>query len=249
MDEQSFQVYLSSTQADRLGANNSDATFRLPMIEIPSGCHIWLSVQSAVIPVSFYNINSTNNALTYSFTSDNIPHSIVLINGNYSALTLTTLLNQELNVLGFTVSYNRTTNKLSFSHSVYNFSFSNSSTCFSLLGLSSISQTSVNRVLTSDFVVNVAPIRAFQIAIPHINTGNISKTKTQCQNILCQIPITLQSNGIVTYLNTTNISSNLYVNYLHELQIQILDQNSVLVDLNGVEWSVVIQFDIIKYIL
>ena len=249
MDEQSFQVFLSSSNCDRQGANNSDCTFFLPTIQLASGHHIWLSVQSACLPISFYNINNNNNKLVYSLSNNEIPQTILITPGNYNVITFTTLLNTLLNSLGFTIVYLKATNKLQFTHSVYNFTFYTAlSTCFSLMGFSLINQISINRLLVSDYVINLAPIRAFQINIPHIITGNISKTKNLCQTVLCQIPITQQPHGIVTYFNSTQFSSNLFVNFLYEIQVQILDQNSVLLDLNGVEWNLVLQFDIIKFI-
>ena len=250
MSDQSFQIFLSSIQSDRQGALNTDCTFNLPMIDIPDQHHIWLSVKSAVIPVSFYNVSNSTNSLTYSLSNDNVEHTVFLTNGNYNVITLTTALNALLNALGFTVTYNKITNKMSFTHTTYNFFITYALTsCSALIGNSIINQQSINRVLTSDYVCNLAPIRAFQIAVPHIKTGNISKNRALCQTVLCQIPITYQANGLVTYFNTTEFSSNLFVNYLHEIQIQILDQNSNLVNLNGVEWSVVLQMDILKYVL
>lgn len=244
MDE-SFQIFLSSSNADRIGSSNSSCTWYLPFIEIPDQHHIHLSVQSAIIPVSFYNVNTSNNILSYNFYS-NAAIQIIIPVGNYNALQLQTMLSS---LIPFTQTYNSITNKYTFVHATKSFTFFTiGSTCFSLLGFSLVDQISTNKSLVSNYCINIAPIRAFQISVPGIKTGNISKNKELSQNVLIQIPINVGPNEIVSYFNTTLFSSNLFVNYLHEISLVILDQNSNIIELNGVEWSIVLQFDILKYV-
>ena len=245
MDE-SFQVFLSSTNADKIGSSIGNCTWYLPFIEIPDQHHIHLSVQSAIIPVSFYNVNVSNNIISYSLSSNDSVVQQVIPVGNYNAIQLKAILNT---LIPFTITYNTITNKFTFTHPTYNFTFYNiGSTCFSLLGLSLVNQVSVNKSLVSNYCANLSPIRAFQISTPTIKTGNISKSKELSQNVLMQIPINEGPNEIVSYFNATLFTSNLFVNYMHEIQIVILDQNSNVIDLNGVEWSIVLQFDILKYV-
>ena len=245
MDE-SFQIFLSSSNADKVGSLNSNCTWYLPFIEIPDQHHIHLSVQSAIIPVSFYNVNRTNNILSYSVSSNNTIVQIIIPVGNYNAIQLKTMLNT---LIPITTTYNPISNTFTFVRTQNNFTFYTiGSTCFSLLGFSLVNQISTNKTLISNYCVNMSPIRAFQISLPTIKTGNISKAKELSQNVLMQIPINAGQNEIVTYFNTTLFSSNLFVNYMHEIQLVILDQNSNIIDLNGVEWSIVLQFDILKYI-
>ena len=77
---ESFQIYLNSSNADSI-VNNS-YTFILPNLEIADGNYIYLSVQYASIPYSFYNINSTNNLLNYTLNS--VSYSITITSGNYN---------------------------------------------------------------------------------------------------------------------------------------------------------------------
>ena len=68
---ESIQIYLNSQNADILNNGNiSDAEYTLPPIEIPDGFHIYLSVQNVTIPYSFYNINDSNNLLSYTSSND-----------------------------------------------------------------------------------------------------------------------------------------------------------------------------------
>ena len=63
---ESIQLYLNSNIADKYFDNQiSNCEYILPLIEIPDGFHIYLSVVNCQIPYSFYNINSSNNKLIY----------------------------------------------------------------------------------------------------------------------------------------------------------------------------------------
>ena len=63
---ESIQLYLNSNIADKYFDNQiSNCKYILPLIEIPDGFHIYLSVVNCQIPYSFYNINSSNNKLIY----------------------------------------------------------------------------------------------------------------------------------------------------------------------------------------
>ena len=125
---ESFQIYLNSSNADIV--SNNSYNFILPNLEIADGNYIYLSVQYANIPYSFYNINLTNNILYYTLNSVN--YTIAITPGNYNITQLITFL--KSNMSGFTITYNSMTNKITFSHSTYNFSFLSTSTCNEILG-------------------------------------------------------------------------------------------------------------------
>ena len=65
--QDSLQIHLNSQYASKYNNTNySDCEFALPVIECQEGYSLYLSVLHAVIPYSFYSINSTNNVLFYS---------------------------------------------------------------------------------------------------------------------------------------------------------------------------------------
>ena len=114
---ESFQIYLNSKNAD--SSNNNLYNFILPNLEIADGNYIYLSVQYASIPYSFYNINTTNNTLNYTLNAVN--YTVTITSGNYNITQLITFLKSSMS--GFTISYNSLTNKITFSHSTYNFKY------------------------------------------------------------------------------------------------------------------------------
>ena len=91
---ENFQLHLSSTYADKIyNNNNCDVEFYLPLIEIPSQYHMHINVAHASIPFTFYNVNSSNNVLNYTFltplsTPPTVSFSLVIPQGNYTVNTL-----------------------------------------------------------------------------------------------------------------------------------------------------------------
>ena len=252
---ESFQIYLNSAYANSYNNNNStaDCTFILPTIEIDSEYHIHMSVQSASIPVSYYNVNYTNNYLYYITYSGAIGtvHQIYITKQNYTINQLVTQLNSSLTNLS--VTYNSQTNKMQIttdqdSFSIYYDSINPvlKSTALQLLGLSNINHFSSAKIINSDTCCNISPIRMYCIC-SNLKTGNLNLNAPLNQNVLCQIPVDVNRYGVVNYINTNNFKSNLYSNIIDTLTIQIRDQNSDIVELNGANWSIALQLDVIKF--
>ena len=128
---ESIQIYLNSKNADKYNNGSSDCEYDLPLIEIPDGFHIYLSVVSCLIPFSFYNINISNNNLYYSFDGI-MMYNIIIPIGNYNINDLVKYF--KSNMLGFTITYNSNNNKLTFTHTTTNFMFMSNSTCLTILG-------------------------------------------------------------------------------------------------------------------
>lgn len=247
MDQESFQIYLNSEFADVQKSSTNDVEFHLPTIEVDSQYHLYASITSASIPVSYYNVNNNNNLIVYD-TSSTV-YRVTIPIGNYTVNQLVATLNSILT--NFTVTYNDQTNKMMFIHNSLNYTFRYEigfySTAFELLGFSKYSQISVARVLSSNICCNLEPIRMFCIC-SNLPTGNMNNSNPLKQNILCQIPVDQSKYGVVNYINPTRFKCNLYTNIINSVEIMIADQNSNMIDLNGVNWSITLQLDIIKYV-
>jgi hypothetical protein len=241
---ENFQLHLSSNFADKIYSNNNaDTEFYLPLIEIPSQYHLHINVVHASIPFTFYNINSSNNVLNYSIEGTN--YSFIIAQDNYNVVNLKDYLMS--NLPGFIITYSPITNKYTFMQDYYGFSFLNTSTCLNILGFSQQTITSNGTSLTSTQSVNLNPIRCVCIC-SDLPSSNISLNSKNKNNILCSIPITTQPNSIITYLNHNNFKINTYANVLSSIRIQLMDQDGNLLNLNGTNWSMTIQFDVIDFV-
>lgn len=244
---ESLQIYIHSSNSDSVvdGAHY----FKLPLIEVPSQCHIYIGVANATIPISYYNITSSNNTLKYTITGDALIYTVTIPEGNYDVTTLKTYLNSVMT--NFTVTYDYTTNKYTFTHSTSNFVFQEyfgATTCFKLLGFpNGESQTSTSRVLTSINCIDISSIKTLSIQTDFL-TGNINKISPHTNNILCRLPVDVKPFEILTYTNTTGFKVNLFTNVLNTLMIKICDRDGNAIDFNGVDWSMTLQLDIVDFV-
>ena len=209
---ESIQIHLNSQYATKYNNTNySDCDFNLPIIECQDGFTLYLSVLHAVIPYSFYSVNSTNNVLFYSEyqaspvvnTTLNIPY------GNYNSLQLAAYLTQ--NIPRTNVSYNSTTNKFSFTNTTNEFKILTAfSTCQNLIGVSTddLYNTSIGRSLTLAKQVNLSGTRMINIAT-NLQTGCINNLRTNSQDILACVPVTKNPYSLIDYTFQNNFRANL----------------------------------------
>ena len=239
---ENIQIHLNSEIADKVYENSSHVDFYLPTIEIPYKYHIYASVQHMSIPYTFYNINSTNNVLYYTVNS--VSKSLTITPGNYNVNSLKSFLNT--NMTGFTVSYSAIQNSYTFVNSNYNFVFLSTSTCLSILGFSSQNNSSYLLSMTSNIAVNLATIRCICIQT-NLQTSNINKANVNNYSVLCSIPVDVAPYSIITYRNINNFKVNTFTNVISLLTIKLTDQFGQLIDLNGSNWSMTLQFNIIDF--
>jgi hypothetical protein len=239
----SIQIYLNSANADKLNGNISDAEYNLPPFEIPDGYHIYLSVQSVTIPYSFYNVNDSNNLLSYNLKDQSI-NNVTFVNGNYNITEVVDYLKSIM--IGFDISYNNITNKLTFKHTV-DFYFLNDTTCFKLLGFdNNKSYQSTSLTLTSVNCVNIIAIKRINVSSNFI-TYNINKSAANNYSILCSIPVNKPPYSLIEYTNNNNFRTDLFINYIHVIKIKLTDERENLIDLNGNNYCMTIQLDVEKF--
>ena len=244
----SLQLQLSSNNVD--SKNDNSFIFYIPTGSIlaESQEHIYISVQSAIIPNTFYNINSYNNILSYALVSNNIKQYLTIPVGNYNIKDIVSYLNSYM--ANFTVSYNKTYNKLTFQNlSLANFIIYPESTLYGVLGFTNgLTYYSSSGILQSVNAVNVNSIQYINVKL-NINTNNITKYNVNDKNIICSIPVNINSYGIINYKNENNFKVNTFRNEITELILQFTDQNGYNINFNGVQWSIVLQLDIINFVV
>lgn len=239
----SFQVHFNSKFATTYTNNKANCDFYLPVMDINTQNQLYVSIIHAVIPYTFYNVNSSNNYFNY--TLGGTPYNFTIARGNYNVNTLKTYLTANL---PFTVSYNGINNTFTFTHTTYDFVFLSSSSCLSLLGFSTTS-SSTNKSLTSNQTINMATSQCVCICT-NLETNNINMMSgmTNNRNVLISIPIDVAPNGLIIYKNTNNFRVNSFRNVINNINIKLEDQDGGQIDLNGADWSMTLQFDIVNFV-
>jgi len=244
MDTETLQIHLSSKDAMYFDGNISDCEWVLPVIEVPAQHQILISVMHAVIPYTFYNIDKYNNKLDY--TINGVTSTLFIDYGNYNPFNLITFL--QSNLPSMTITYNTVTNKFTFTHALYEFSFLSTSKCFGLLGFPiNTTSSSSNKILISKNCINLQSHMCICLGT-NLATGHINNSQKYHNNILVSIPIDKNPFSMITYTNFSNVKTNLFRNNLSSIQIRLLDQNNNLLELNGCHWSCTVQLNVERFV-
>jgi hypothetical protein len=233
-------LYLNSKTAIKQLGGTSDCLFDFSNLPIDDG-DIYVSVQTAQIPGTFYNIDDINNLLVYNVNGGaNI--NLVIPQSNYNVNTLKTYLQSVMT--GFTITFNSQSNKYTFTHATNVFSFKSTSTAFEYLGFpDGQTYNSTGLSLTSSQVVNFFTIRNVLVEISNLMTINkTSDPQNSNASILCSIPVNTSQGSILSYSNIFNLSDRVAsINNFAVLHVRLLDQDLDLLDLNGGNWSITLQ--------
>ena len=160
---------------------------------------MYVSVQFATIPYSFYNVDYFNDLLVYNVNNGS-DISISIPQGNYNTNTLRTYL---LSVMtGFTITYSSLNNTYTFTHSTYDFSFKKASTCMEILGFNEkVTYSSVSKSMTSINSINLFTIRNIYIQSNNLILNNINNSTPNNCTILASIPLTTGQFSVLNYNN------------------------------------------------
>lgn len=242
---ESLQIFLNSKYATEVvGDNIANCVYYLPVIEIPDGHHIYLSLQNATIPYSFYSISSSDNTFSWGLDGSGVS-TYTIPEGNYN---VTQIIDVMRTIMGsaYTISFSSITSKITITHSTNNFIIY-AGTFNHIIGFSKTTNTtSVGLTLTSRDCVNLNQIRALNIEV-NFPTYNVNVAQPNNGNIMATIPVFVAPFSIITYQNPNNFRTNLYVNKLDQIQIKIFDNESRLVNMNGINYQMTLQLDCIKF--
>lgn len=243
-DKDSIQINLNSKFAKKyINNSRSHCVFDLPSVIVPKQHHIHISVINATIPYSFYNINDSNNTLVYTVDATSTYHLDIPL-GNYNAYQLSKVLRDEMD--DFNCTYDTITNKYTFTHDTLDFSFDASSSILKTIGFTEGVHISSGNVLISNICSNLQRIQCIHIQSNFL-TGNINSYDVFAQNTLCTIPVNTAPNSNIVYHNDNKFITNLYSNILNNIEIKLVDQDNNILELNGLDWSITLQLDIVDF--
>lgn len=238
-----IEIYLNSNYYNYRfnGTDNSDLLFYLKTpLRRPTGYYIKMKLSNLTLPISYYLIDSTNNKLiindiTYTITT-----------GNYNTTTFLTEINDLLSGIPIYVTFNDSTNKLTFT-GLTNFTISNSSTCLSIIGFST-GATSTLYTLTSDLVVDFSgKNNMIYFDVSNLTSFNMTSSTGMRTSIIKSIVVDVQQSGILYYENKTDSCVYLQEDTISYFHVRLLEEDMItLLKLNGITWNATIELSFIK---
>jgi hypothetical protein len=224
--KESFLVVLDSRNATGFnnGSMNSDLTYDLSdEIRLEKDTiQMSMVVSSFTCPVSFYNINSTNNILNMSHDLTYTSH--IIPDGNYNASSFLAYLNSTLSPI--TISLSPITNKL-------------------YTSTNTVAGTAGNYTLNLPFCVNFSGLSSLNIHIDNIRTRNIDSLDLTVSNIAASVPVNASPNGVIYYEKKDDFNIIVRESTI-DFDISLKDDLGNLLDLNNQHYNLVLQFDIIS---
>jgi hypothetical protein len=195
----SRQITLSSKTTDSINDTlKSVAYFSFPAFlkDEDDIIQTQISIHSAQIPLSYYNLNQYNNTLVYQFGTGTV-QTAVFTEGNYTANSF--IAEMKTKIPTISVIFNSTNGKFIFAKSSQ-FTFYTGSTCFPLIGFDA-NVTGTN--ITAKYPANFAGITRIKIASSELNTFALDSYTGGFSSNLAIIPINNSSYGILLYENNS----------------------------------------------
>jgi len=232
--------HMTSTEAiayHRPNNENNFITFQLPY-NLSYSKDVYVKVESMQIPASWYAIDSDNDTLNITVNASN--YTITFNHGNYDLYEIANFLNTSMSSYNTTVTYNESTNKLTFTYTgIGTLSLLNTSTCFTLLGFIS-GTTYTGTTLTSVNVCDITRVMRLMVVTPSFQVNNFTSNRVPYAGLLAGIPINNIFNSIIDYRGTNEMYTP--NKEFFQITIQLLDENMNAIDLNGANWTLSLSF-------
>ncbi len=248
--KESFMIVLDSRNAETYlnGTKHSNVMFDIKYpIQIPKDAiYATCVVNTFTCPVSFYQINSTNNNLR--IFSNNYVASYYFPDGNYNANTFMTAF-RNLLPAGFTITYDSVINKFSIGYTT-EFSIYPCSILSVIGGVFDNSTTYTSNITNTvylPFPCNFAGLNSFNIRCSSMRTNNLDSFDVcSTSDIIASIPVNAMPNGVIFYEKRNDFEFEFKESIISELQIELMDDQENYLDLNNQHWNLVLQINYVR---
>ena len=247
-------IYLSTKRSTSIllnGDKKSKVAYNIgSMIDFddPNITKVLVSIPYASLVNSVYQLNETNNMLSYSLLGEGVVN-VYFPDGNYTQSTFiqefqTQMPNQ------FSITFNPKTSRFTITHSTTQFTFYEDSTVDSVMGFSgTFTSVSVSGVqtLALDRVCNFLPTPIFYITTDTIYSGQALGREgvTLFSNIIAAIPNTSRNNQAIVYSNPTD-EFELKSRFHSQMVLGIVNDEGAFLNFNGISSFFCLRFRIFR---
>jgi len=196
-----------------------------------------IGILNAQLPVSFYQITSSNNRLDYLWGVS--PFTLYITEGNYNAYSFMTEAVARFLANGHTVqiSQSTTTGKLTVATASTNFSFLSTSTATAAFGFSS-TVASVSFTATMPYQCNILGVKRIRVSSNALPIGSPDGS-------LATIPV--DSTACVMYNNMVSLTHILRTQTIGNIDIHLQDESGNYLDMGGAPWTMTLLLSVMRY--
>lgn len=205
-------------------------------------------VQSAQIPCSFYNIDTTNNV--FSYTVGGIAFNIQVPPGNYNYSSLTSQMTTLFTINGhtFTFAINRNSNILTMtltSPGTWNNILPSS--IYYILGFNkNVTTTVTANTITFPNLFDLLGQKKLKIFSTNLAIDSIDSVGNATNNLIETLSVNQPGFGMIIYNNFDSTYGHLRTSYLSTIDIQIKDELGNFINFNNVNWTMTIVLIVYK---
>ena len=229
---------------DRIVSTSNTNEFQVALpLPIPQGrYHVTLSATS--IPLTLYNIRTGVNDTIYF--NDGTDRTVTLTPSSYTASSLATHIQAQLNAsastITFTVSYNTDTFKMTIAgDSPFTLQFDNADSPYRELGFA-FAETASATSHVGDYAVNLSYPQFLMINIPELAHTDLMTTHSK--QALATFLVPIQNN--LGYVDVALMNEKFLIEVrqpLTQLTVNLALRNLEQAELNGSDWSMVLMFE------
>ena len=246
MSDDNRKLYLRSNEGTVNNGIDTDVTFAIsPPLTTTDFFNFTLTLESAEIPISWYNVNSSNNTFIYHLISSGVETTITIPVKNYNATQLLTVLNTLLSSLGVSITYDEQSNRYTFTGSA---DFKLKGNAFRILGLVPDATTfnnSSSNILVSPSMINLLFPRNCFLKL-------ISTQATTYNATIAKIQLSAQDLEVVYFNGTiaSEFSILLSDRTLSSIRVSLIDDDGLALGsasgLNGIMWSLGVNIETVN---
>lgn len=226
------------------GNFNSDVEWDLTdVVSMPKkGIEFTVNVINASIPIGQYIVNETNNILVLKNVVTNITSTVTITPGNFTITQLIAELTTNTPA-EYVYSYTSRINKMSIYNTNDNFQILSTTTMWELLGLQrNTTVISVLKTYSFPNCVNMSGLRNINIHLDNLNTKNIASLTKSSSTIIGNIPMDVNSMGVVSYNLSNNYEIPVPISSIDYINILLKDDLGKFIENNGIHWNVTLKF-------
>lgn len=252
-------LYINSITDKMAQMGSSGSKFKINLLDIGINDIKEIIIKNIIVPFSYYSTIYADPNLTtqtINIIENGTPFSISLDAGNYNESELASYLQTELTLnspalLAYAVVFNKNTYKFQISVPIgntANFEWTNNNmpidqqykTLGYVLGwISSIDPTKTidsgaNTVNISPFTYNLSGPNCLYLKSSRLGRFDISFNANERTNVICDIPVGVNSGSLIVYPNASNDLLNInYNNNFNNIDFELIDHYGHNVNLNG----------------